>query len=490
MRTGARGTDLSYRVLGPLQVRHGDRPVRLADDRQQRLLALLLLGANRPVLARTIIDQLFADASGRPPYAAVWGEVSALGARLSVDGRETPITSRPGGYVLAVAPEQLDAHRFERLVADGRALERDRRTAQAAAVLREALGLWQGDPLCDLPEAEFAQAEIERLRGLRREAEELMRELEPGPALPTPQAMVPVARESATTEPAAEREADLPELIARAVAGELVGLVGPPGVDRSSVLRAEVPPMLSAAAPPGSARWRQILIRPGATPVASLEQALGGPLVDVLIAMPTGERLVIAVDPLEELLADAVDEAERTRFLDLLVIAVSDPARRAIVVVTVDAEQRDHFAEHSRFAQRLSAAHHLLGPASSADLRPVLEVPAEQGGDAPPAVAVPAGPGLAPTRPATRRPSVSVGLAVLLLGLLILGGAVAMASEDLFHGGAPKAQRAQRAGSVASARPGTRVSVKRVPRPAERSPQPGGSATGTSSSCISDGCGD
>src|SRR5205085_891401 len=72
-----------------------------------------------------------------------------------------------GGYVLTMAPEQIDAHRFERLVTEGRELRTAGETPRAREVLCSALGLWRGPALADFTYEPFAQAEIGRLEELR-----------------------------------------------------------------------------------------------------------------------------------------------------------------------------------------------------------------------------------------------------------------------------------------------------------------------------------
>ena len=58
--------------------------------------------------------------------------------------------TRGGGYLLAAAPGQVDAERFDALAADGRRALGDGDTARARELLDGALGLWRGDPLADL----------------------------------------------------------------------------------------------------------------------------------------------------------------------------------------------------------------------------------------------------------------------------------------------------------------------------------------------------
>ncbi|HEX3591066.1 MAG TPA: BTAD domain-containing putative transcriptional regulator [Pseudonocardiaceae bacterium] len=71
---------------------------------------------------------------------------------------------RDGGYVVDVDPDLVDVHRFERLAGHGARLVRARDYPAAATTLREALGLWRGDPLVDLPFRGGLVARLEELR--------------------------------------------------------------------------------------------------------------------------------------------------------------------------------------------------------------------------------------------------------------------------------------------------------------------------------------
>ena len=77
-------------------------------------------------------------------------------------GQEVLLT-RPSGYVLRLAPGELDAQRFEQLVEQAR----DAEPRAAAEKLREALALWRGPALADFAYDDFARTEIERLEERR-----------------------------------------------------------------------------------------------------------------------------------------------------------------------------------------------------------------------------------------------------------------------------------------------------------------------------------
>src|SRR5690606_25500605 len=74
---------------------------------------------------------------------------------------------RGDGYALELPAEAVDVHRFEQLVAAGRAAAADGDLDGAAARFTEAEGLWRGDPLAELAYEDFAAPTIARLSELR-----------------------------------------------------------------------------------------------------------------------------------------------------------------------------------------------------------------------------------------------------------------------------------------------------------------------------------
>jgi YVTN family beta-propeller protein len=154
---------LAFRMLGPLEVVDAERPVALGGPKQRALLAILLLGRGEVISSDRLIDQLWGE---RPPATAaktLQGYVSHLRKAL---GDEVLLT-RGGGYLLTTAPEQVDAERFETIVADARRALAVGDASGARRLLGEALGLWRGEPLADLGYEPFAQSEIARLEEAR-----------------------------------------------------------------------------------------------------------------------------------------------------------------------------------------------------------------------------------------------------------------------------------------------------------------------------------
>ncbi|MFB9626607.1 BTAD domain-containing putative transcriptional regulator [Nonomuraea helvata] len=168
---------MQFGILGPLLVRSPDGdPLTIGGPRPRALLALLLIDAGRMVSVERLIDGQYGD---RPPAEAA----NAIQAQISRLRRSLPaglIEFHGAGYRLAVSPDDVDAHRFERLSREGRRLLVAGRFPGAASSLREALDLWRGPALADVADAPFAGPQALRLEELRLSAMEDLMEAELG----------------------------------------------------------------------------------------------------------------------------------------------------------------------------------------------------------------------------------------------------------------------------------------------------------------------
>jgi DNA-binding SARP family transcriptional activator len=156
-------------LLGTFEVRLDGRPVSLR-PKQRALLAVLALRARETVSVDRLVDDLWGE---RPPATATASLQNAvsLARRALGDG---VLVTRDGGYALTVDPEQIDASRFEELLAEAQSARGEER----AAVLRRALALWRGTALGDLAFEPFAAVEAPRLDELRLSAREQLAEVE------------------------------------------------------------------------------------------------------------------------------------------------------------------------------------------------------------------------------------------------------------------------------------------------------------------------
>jgi DNA-binding SARP family transcriptional activator len=162
---------MQFRLLGPVEVWDGDERIGLGGAKQRALLALLLLNANRTVRRAQVIDWLWDTEPPRTAGDLVQGYVSRLRQALRRYRGAEPYSRRlrteASGYLLQVAPDELDLDRFERLVDQAHQAIAAHDLELATGTLRQALGLWRGLALVNLPPSLAVDAESARLEEAR-----------------------------------------------------------------------------------------------------------------------------------------------------------------------------------------------------------------------------------------------------------------------------------------------------------------------------------
>ncbi|CCH28958.1 BTAD domain-containing putative transcriptional regulator [Actinosynnema sp. NPDC047251] len=154
------GSGPLFGLLGPLEVRLDGRPVPVRAGKHRALLAALALRAGRVVPVHELVAFLWGD----DPPARTRGTLQTYVMRLrQLLGDPGLIHTTPEGYRLVAGPEQVDAHRFA--AAAGLAREAVRRgdPEHAAELYAEALGLWRGPALADVPSEALRDDEVPRL---------------------------------------------------------------------------------------------------------------------------------------------------------------------------------------------------------------------------------------------------------------------------------------------------------------------------------------
>src|SRR5215475_8856068 len=131
---------------------------------------MLVLHRGQIVSAEQIIESLWEDERPASAFASLQSYVSHLRRRLEPDvaarSRSGVIVRQARGYAVRLAPDAVDAWRFEQLLGsadDG---------VDPVRQLTEALGLWRGAALADYADQAWAQPEITRLDELRSVARE------------------------------------------------------------------------------------------------------------------------------------------------------------------------------------------------------------------------------------------------------------------------------------------------------------------------------
>ena len=157
---------VEFRILGPLQVFDGENEVPLGSPMERALLAALLLHGGDVVSRERLIDALWGESPPHTAAKALNVHVSRLRKSLARNGQDA-ITTRAPGYALRLDPEELDASRFERLVADARRQAAAGDADGAGKLFGDALALWHGPALAGIELGPLASNEVGRLEDLR-----------------------------------------------------------------------------------------------------------------------------------------------------------------------------------------------------------------------------------------------------------------------------------------------------------------------------------
>ena len=157
---------MAISVLGPLRV---DGDASTLGPRDRVVLEALTLRPGEVVSAERLADALWGDVPPPSWNKVVQGCVVRLRKVLGVEAVETS----PQGYRLTTSPDEVDAHRFERLVLRSSELLTLGEYDRAAYVSAEALALWRGPALRELESWDAGRIEAGRLDELRLDAEEV-----------------------------------------------------------------------------------------------------------------------------------------------------------------------------------------------------------------------------------------------------------------------------------------------------------------------------
>jgi DNA-binding SARP family transcriptional activator len=163
---------MRFRILGPLEVLSTEGWTAIGAPKWRSLLACLLVRPGQLVPTDVLIDEIWGD---NPPHTAN-NLVSIYVHRLrkvinDTEGRV--LVYRAPGYLLRLSPSDLDMQEFESRAADGRAALAEGDPRKAAALLGDALELWRGPLLADVPRTALLATQADRAQESRITATEL-----------------------------------------------------------------------------------------------------------------------------------------------------------------------------------------------------------------------------------------------------------------------------------------------------------------------------
>ncbi|OLF12526.1 AfsR/SARP family transcriptional regulator [Actinophytocola xanthii] len=157
---------MELRLLGPVEVHAGGRTVAVGPPQCCEVLAALAVDAGRPVPVPVLVDRVWGTAAPQRARRTLHTHLTRIRRLLertgTSEGEAAPVVRRGGGYALEIDPARVDLHRYRDLVEQARdpACPQRRRLS----LLREARGLWRGEPLSGLPGAWAARTRDAWLR--------------------------------------------------------------------------------------------------------------------------------------------------------------------------------------------------------------------------------------------------------------------------------------------------------------------------------------
>ncbi|WP_051969746.1 AfsR/SARP family transcriptional regulator [Kitasatospora azatica] len=154
---------MEFSLLGPLEVSIGEERVELGSGKPRFLLAALLCLPNSTLSTQRLTEALW---WGNPPRTAAKNlqvNIHYLRKALQRPGERPRVLSRPGGYLLALDPQEIDLGRFEALAGEAAAAARRGELERADALFQRALALWRGRPFDGMERSPLVQQESIRL---------------------------------------------------------------------------------------------------------------------------------------------------------------------------------------------------------------------------------------------------------------------------------------------------------------------------------------
>ena len=145
-------------VLGPLEVSVTGVSVVPTAPKPSQLLAMLALNAGRVVTNSALTEEIWGHEPPRSSGPTLHTYIMKLRRKLQhalddddgVTSKDLLITRR-SGYLLDVEPSQVDAIRYDNLSAAGRDAVNKGDAERTSEALGEALSMWRGPALADVP---------------------------------------------------------------------------------------------------------------------------------------------------------------------------------------------------------------------------------------------------------------------------------------------------------------------------------------------------
>ncbi|MCR8579119.1 AfsR/SARP family transcriptional regulator [Streptomyces sp. Isolate_219] len=149
---------MRYEILGPLRVVDGKNAKTIRAQKVEILLVALVVRADQVVSTDQLIREIWGEEPPRSATASLYVYISQIRKLLRHTGTaDSPVLTRPPGYMLTLGPDGLDLHDFTRLLKEGRDHLRSRRYEAAVRAFEDALALCRGPLLADIARGPILQ---------------------------------------------------------------------------------------------------------------------------------------------------------------------------------------------------------------------------------------------------------------------------------------------------------------------------------------------
>ncbi|TDC54732.1 AfsR/SARP family transcriptional regulator [Actinomadura sp. KC345] len=164
---------MDFHVLGPAEILANGRNIIPSAPKPRQVISLLMLRRNAVVRTDELIDELWGECPPASAMTTIQTYIYKLRKILFDHGAQDILSTQPRGYLLTVSDSAIDLYRFERDLAAGQELLDGGRPAEAAQIMRDALGLWRGRALADVEQGPLLSSYATRLEELRSRTLEL-----------------------------------------------------------------------------------------------------------------------------------------------------------------------------------------------------------------------------------------------------------------------------------------------------------------------------
>ncbi|PSK83555.1 DNA-binding SARP family transcriptional activator [Murinocardiopsis flavida] len=147
---------MKFGILGEIEVRNSGKAVPLGGVKRKRVLASLLLSANKTVSMERLTQNVWDEHLPENERTSLQMHVSRL-RRIIANAPGVSIEATDAGYQLLIPRNSLDLEEFRRIVVDAKTTEAP---SGALEKLREARRLWRDYPLSGIASNSLSQRTV------------------------------------------------------------------------------------------------------------------------------------------------------------------------------------------------------------------------------------------------------------------------------------------------------------------------------------------